>query len=159
MAAFGGAERRDQELFHLNALCKDRPIGTVAALQEQLQPVFTLGTFFQRDLELGDKVRPAVGIEGLPDVGADAGTGAEQLIGQHRLTAGSTDLIAEPDDGEGEGFGLVLKRAGHRQDLPKGERQLLSSSLLFLTLPKILKIREREGRVNSEEGIRKNPER
>lgn len=111
---FGGTERGDEELFYFHTLCQDSLMAAETALYEQFQPVFALCTFLQRDLKFSDEVCPAVGLESLPDVGAYAGTGAKKLIGQHGLPTGSADFITEPDDGEGEDFGFVLKRAGHK---------------------------------------------
>jgi hypothetical protein len=150
--AFGGTEGGDEELFYFHTLCQDSLIGAVAALDEQFQPVFALCAFLQRNLKLGDKVCSAVRIEGFPDIGADTGTGAKELIGQHSLPTGSTDLIAEMDDGEGEGFRLVLKRAGHKEAPQiKDKRMEKNTSFLFTFTFSLTKNPEKQGRERKSE--------
>ena len=131
--AFGGTEGGDEELYSFHTLCQDSLIGAVAALDEQFQPVFALCTFLQRNLKLGDKVCSAVRIEGFSDIGADTGTGAKELIGQHGLSTGSADFIAELDDGESKGFGLVLKRAGHKEALQMKDKRMDKNTSFFFT--------------------------
>lgn len=51
-----------------------------ACTLEQLQPVFRLITFLERDLELGDEVCLSVRITRLTNVGPDGGRRAFELI-------------------------------------------------------------------------------
>ena len=57
----------------------------------------------------------------------------KELIGQHGLSTGSADFIAEPDDGESKGFGLVLKRAGHKEALQMKDKRMDKNTSFFFT--------------------------
>ena len=57
----------------------------------------------------------------------------KELIGQHGLSTGSADFIAELDDGESKGFGLVLKRAGHKEALQMKDKRMDKNTSFFFT--------------------------
>lgn len=90
--------RRNQHFLEFNTLRQDRGITVIATFDQQLQPIFTLGAFFQSNLEFGNKVCSAVGIESLPDVGSDAGSGTDQLIGQDGSPLFPLDFVTNLDD-------------------------------------------------------------
>ena len=49
---------------------------------KKLQPIFRLIAFLERNLELGNKVCPSVGISCFPNICANGGSGTIQLIDQ-----------------------------------------------------------------------------
>ena len=103
----GCLDGRDQEFFDLDTLLQDSPVPVIAAFDQQFQPVLAFRALLQGDLKFGDEIRPPVGIERLPNVGPDTCSGAEELIGQHRFTLCTLDVIAHPDDLQGKGLGFA----------------------------------------------------
>ena len=61
-------------------------IAIISAFNEKFQPVFALCAFFQGNLEFGDKVRTTMSMECLPDIGADARSRADELIGENAFS-------------------------------------------------------------------------
>ena len=79
-------------------MLKNCGIAIIVAFNQQFQPIFALGTFLQCNLEFGDEIRPAMTIESLSDIGANAGSRADELIGQDAFPFGTLDFIAHFDD-------------------------------------------------------------
>lgn len=76
-------------------------LGNAAGAEQKLQPVFGFVRFFERDLKFGNKVGFALGVLRLPDVGADAGAAAADLIGDDRLFL-LFELLYQSDNGHGK---------------------------------------------------------
>ena len=64
--------RCDEKSLDLNAFIEQRLIVIVAAFKQQLNPLFGLRTFLERDLELSYEVSLAMGIERFTNISTDA---------------------------------------------------------------------------------------
>lgn len=78
----------------------------IAAFNQQFQPVFALCTFLQGNLEFGNEIGTAMPIECLSNIGADTGSGANELIGENAFPFGTLDFIAYFNHFQSEGFRL-----------------------------------------------------
>ena len=74
---------RNQCFVYSKALIPNEYVMIIAAFNQKLQPIFAPGTFLKRNLKLPNKICPAMGIESLPNIGTDVGSGTYKLIGQY----------------------------------------------------------------------------
>lgn len=82
-AAFCGIYRGNEHFLEFCIKGENFLVIQIAALGKKLQPIFTFGALFERDLEPGNKIGFAMGILGLTDIGSYTCAGAQQLICKH----------------------------------------------------------------------------
>ena len=72
-----------------------------------------------------------MGIHGFPDIGTDAGSRADELIGQNAFPFGMLDLIAHFDNFQRKCLGFILKRTVHNLHPKNKIRAALRHTLLL----------------------------